>query len=441
MSSVVPGSLARADRSHVIAALAKFNGKAAGQWLPTGHPGKQGQLPPDWPSVRNLPASEVIDAVAAAGPQHCVDGWSYAARAISALLEGDPHASRHLAYYAQLRAGLCVLANLGIGVFNGINFLVTGSGTIERLDQSVGRRRRRRGEGTHTIVWDALDDWSKEAHLSARFLDLLRVRNVSLKDSIGAIWPGFVAPGAVTYLIDGWGIDLARGKTEKHHRNTSSYVPQAFNPIDTPTMDCLKFVEAVWEVFRCGAVSSFDNLDRLLLRTLLQRQHDIGSTNEDGNYASGAIAQRYSELHPSIQSLASQDFLVSVPAHLDPLIAHAHSTADPATAPQMIARALLLLRVATGFTQTSFRDAGVPAETGALRPWLDPIAAARGFWPQAAPLDHPSDLWEDVRLALDDLKTSTSPPPQDLSTWLAAHTQGLPVIHQAERILVWTLAA
>lgn len=441
MTSVVNGQLAMADRAHILAALATFGSKSVDQWLPAGHPGRLGQLPPNWAAVRLLPASQIIETTAAAGPQHCIDGWSYAARALSALLQGDPHAARHMAYYAQLRAGMCILANLGIGVFNGINFAITSAGTIERLDVVTAKNRNKRGEGTHTIVWDALDSWSTDPTLSSLFLDLLKVRNVSLRDSLRAIWPGFTAPGAVTYLIEGWGLDLARGKTEKHHRNNSSYVPQALNPIATPTIDSLRFVASVWEIFGLGAVSSFDNLDRLLLRTLLQRQHDIASTAGAGNYQAGAIAQRYGQLHPQIRNLAEEPFLVSGAGGPPQLLLEAHSTANPASAPQMIARALLLLRVATGFTQTSFTDAGVSAGAGALRPWLDPVAAARGFWPELAPLGDPSELWTDVRDALLDLSSSANPPPADLKGWFSTPVQGLPVIHQAERIVVWTLTA
>ena len=72
-------------------------------------------------------------------------------------------------------------------------------------------------------------------------------------------------------------------------------------------------------------------------------------------------------------------------------------------APEMVARALLLLRAATAFTISNFNDAGIRTGSGDLRAWIDPLAVARGFWKPAAPLGDPADLWADVKDALGDL--------------------------------------
>ena len=52
--------------------------------------------------------------VAASAPTHLIDGWSYLARAIDALLRGDAPAAVHLGYYAELRAAMSLLAGGGI---------------------------------------------------------------------------------------------------------------------------------------------------------------------------------------------------------------------------------------------------------------------------------------------------------------------------------------
>ena len=82
--SIIPGVLSIADRGHVLGALASFANKAPDQWCPAGHPASDGQLP-DWRTLPSVPASQAIQAVAAAGPNHCIDGWSYSSRALSAL--------------------------------------------------------------------------------------------------------------------------------------------------------------------------------------------------------------------------------------------------------------------------------------------------------------------------------------------------------------------
>ena len=134
MTSVIRTDvLATADRSHVIAFLETIADKTPVYWLPGDHPAKLGQLPRQWPTVNAIPHQQRIEAIAISAPLHCVDGWSYASRAIASLLAGDGHAARHLAYYAQLRAGLSLLANLGVGIFNRINFVAKADGTTERL--------------------------------------------------------------------------------------------------------------------------------------------------------------------------------------------------------------------------------------------------------------------------------------------------------------------
>src|ERR1700722_668599 len=60
-------------------------------------------------NVRNLSQYIVASCLL-----HSTDGWSYLGKAILALMRGDPHRSRHLAYYAELRAAMSILASEGI---------------------------------------------------------------------------------------------------------------------------------------------------------------------------------------------------------------------------------------------------------------------------------------------------------------------------------------
>ena len=124
--------LAQADRGPILKVLGTVAGKPASEWLVPGHLAADGQLPRSWAQVASagLTSAHFVEACAVSGPNHCVDGWSYAARSISALLAGDLHATRHLAYYAQLRAALSILAGLGVGIFNKINFIVNAAGEM-----------------------------------------------------------------------------------------------------------------------------------------------------------------------------------------------------------------------------------------------------------------------------------------------------------------------
>lgn len=385
-----------------------------------------------------LPAQQLIEAVAAAAPNHCIDGWSYVSRAMSALLAGDLHAARHLSYYAELRAGLSLLGSLGIGIFNGINFVVDSSGRISRLDPS---KTNDRGLGTHQAVWAALVAWVAEPNAAREFLELVRIGSSSLASCLRAVWPGTAALSVAGGLIRAWGLDLQRGTDDRNTRNMSSYNPQAFQPLPDVTYERLDFVEGFWALFEPTSSSRFDLLDRHLLRSMLWQQHDtvapVGTPKDQG-----AIARRYSELSDGVRRIASKDFLVGRSEPNEPqLLKLARSTQAPAMAPEMVARALLLLRAATAFTISNFNDAGIRTGSGDLRAWIDPLAVARGFWKPAAPLGDPADLWADVKDALGDLSASKVPAPTSLNEWVRKDRTGMPVIAEAERIGIWSLCS
>lgn len=424
--------LLRADRGHLQAALASFSGLPGNAWLGGQPPRSKGVLPSTWPRVRGLPPNQVIDVLAASAPNHCIDSWGFAARTFSALLAGDAHSARHLAYYAQLRAALSILANVGVGVFNRINFVVDARGGIHRLDPNGDQL------GTHLAVWSTLKEWAGQPNTARSFLDMVRIKGSSLKDLIELLWPGKSVSAVATSLVASWGVDLKRGKSEHTFRNESSYSSQLLNPVGAPTEQILSFVDGAWRHLEPTGGGSFDSIDRYILRSIFQTQHFSMTGNR--NYATGPIDSRYLHLPDAIRSIASRDFLVgAVEVDSPDLFARAASRTGGAL--EMAARAVLLCRLCTAFTHTNFTQAGVSLARGALRPWLDELAVMRGFWPVAAPLQDPMELWADVELALMDLAASRNPAPACLNDWMVRNAKGLPVLAEAERVGVWSLAS
>lgn len=55
---------------------------------------------------KGINSRNLAQYIAASAPLHCADGWSVLGRAIDSHSRGDFDASRHLAYYAELRAAL-----------------------------------------------------------------------------------------------------------------------------------------------------------------------------------------------------------------------------------------------------------------------------------------------------------------------------------------------
>lgn len=432
-----PTILASADRSFVVAALATVANKTPDLWVPATHPAYRGGLTLRWPAAAALPAAEIVDAIAISAPTHCVDGWGFASRALSSLMVGDHHAARHMAYYAQLRAGLSMLANLGVGVFDGVNVVIDGGGVIRRIDPWQGGGNPNWGIGTHTIVWQALKAWSENALTAEVFLDLVKLRGTSLKDTLTDLWQGLAQVGAAGSLIEAWGLDLKTGLTERSHRNTSSYAPQALNPLPLSLTSTMRFLEQVWTLFEPSAAGSFDQIDRHLLRSVLWQQRKIAEPNVP--LVTGSIATQYDALSAGIKSLVSKEFLTgqSEPTKLE-LLRLAEAKTSPANPLHMIARALILLRTATLFTQSSLTEAGVDRSAGALRPWLDEVGDARGFWQLSSPMADVDDLWEDTKIALADLTRARKVSPTTLHAWRQAGYGGHPILAEADRIAMWS---
>ena len=71
---------------------------------------------------------------------------------------------------------------------------------------------------------------------------------------------------------------------------------------------------------------------------------------------------------------------------------------------QVMARATLLLRVATGASARLLGNAGISANDIAF--WWEPLGLERGLWDSATPPGELSDLWADVRAALEDTEGS-----------------------------------
>ena len=433
-----PAALAGATRGPILSSLIKLSNRTPAQWLPHGHAATRGELPARWNTFRAVPVSDAIDAVALAAPQHCMDGWAYLSRALGALLSGDLHAARHLAYYAQLRSGLSILANLGIGIFNGVNFAVTSPTMLTRIDPEISGVRANMGLGTHTAVWKTLLAWSISGPTAAILLDSIRIRGSTLTTCISSLWPGFSVVTSATSLISSWGLDLQRGIDEHRQRNISSYAPQALNPLTQHVNADLDFVEELWELVEPSTGPNFDNLDRHLLRTMFWKQHDLVSQLP---LDQGALGTRFEFLPAQIAAIASQDFLTgATEPNLPTLLTLAKATTNPALPSEMISRALLLLRAATALTYENLVSAGVNCANGELRPWLDKLAIDRGYWKPGAALVNTTDLFADVQLALMDLVRSKPTDPACLYDWLSNTQKGIPTVTEAERIGVWCLS-
>ena len=435
--------LRQASRVPVIEALASFAGKPVKDWLPPGHPAVTGQfLKTDGKPhssflalARTFTPKEILDVLAATGPSHCLDGWTFLSRALAALLSGDTHTTRHLAYYAQLRAALSLLHCYGIGIFNGVNFAVDAEG----VPLNIGNNKSRdRGPGTHDAAWAALSGWAEQWDSARIFLNSMRFRGVSLLDSIDAVWPSAAAAPLVSRIIENWGVDLKHSAEEHGSRNVSSYCAHAFNLAPSQVSSRLELVQSIWRSLEPDGRGGFPSLDRHLLRKLMdlmkEEQSRIGSQSNLWRTA-------FKRLDPKIRSFATQDFLERIESPTDlQVFTHAENT-QPGDVHAMVCRALLLLRLATGVVRSAFVDAHFDLESDDLQAWFDTVGIDRGFWTINQRPEELETLWDEISFAIEDLDHYVSGNPGDQFSFVNTLRDRVAFLSQTERACIWGVGA
>lgn len=437
-------NLRRASRVPVVDALTGFAGKAINDWLPKGQTATGQFLRADGKPFSSYAAligtftpQQIHDVLAATGPSHCIDGWTFLSRALAALLSGDTHTARHLAYYAQLRAALSLLHCHGIGIFNGVNLAVDASGALLHIGNNQPAKR---GHGTHPAAWTALRGWADHIDSTDVFLSSVKFRGVALMDCIDAIWPSAVGAPLVSKVIENWGVDLKRSAEEQESRNISSYCAHAFNAADSQMSSRLELVQSIWRGLEPDGRGGFPALDRHLLRKLLelmkQEQSKIAPQQNLWQTAFGRLDSR-------IREFVSQKFLER-DVDEDPTDLAVFTHADnkqPGDVHAMVSRALLLLRSATGVVRSAFLDARFDLATGDLQSWFDSVGINRGFWSASQPPQEFEELWDEISYAVTDLDEYVSTGIGDQLGFGNSLRDQVAFLSQAERACIWGVGA
>lgn len=142
---------------------------------------------------------QLAQYIAASPLLHCTDGWSYLGKSISAMLRGDPHRARHLAYYAELRAAMALLATNGIGVFDNHHYVISGPNSVTKL---------RIKSSTHEFVWDCLEYWCTQALSGDLFARIVRPNARSLNSWLAPIGGSIAVAAQARQWFLQWGMDL-----------------------------------------------------------------------------------------------------------------------------------------------------------------------------------------------------------------------------------------
>lgn len=352
-------------------------------------------------SPKTIDESALIAYIAASGPTHAIDGWSYFARATDAVLRGDLYAALHLGYYAELRAAMSILASEGIGVFNQRHPVIDSTGNTttsiakaRQWNDATSQYNDKRA-GNHVIVWPMLSHWGS-LERAAKLLDtLISPEGYSLRSWLSAL----SIPSPVRAISKGWferwGIDLSRLSEDHESRNMVSYRPSEFRLPPAPfAPEAINFVSKLWELFEPATSGRFPELESELLRIIVRESGVLvnAAQLQNGLGMSPAIASRWATY------LSAPN--VSIPLSLSE---KTDGIEHPEAALQVISRAALLLFLATGSARKHFVDAG--CTSAMLEFFWKRQCEVRFSGPAASlPID-PIDLWQDIKDHLEDAET------------------------------------
>jgi hypothetical protein len=382
---------------------------------------------------------QLAQYIAASALLHCTDGWSYLGKAVFSLLRGDPHRSRHLAYYAELRAAISLLATQGIGVFSRRHVVVDGPNSVAPVDSKLG---------THVFAWECLEFWSGLATSGDLFAKIVRPHGRTLDDWFAPHGgPTVVAHQAQAWLLQ-WGLDLKLPIKDREARNESSYrpdgIPRAWS---IETASTLRLVKDLWLALEPSTESLFGEIDRQVLRISLEKvfRAQAGIEPEPASaqyraFVTRTIANQSFGAGPSEQW---ERFLLRQSSPLDGSL-FAFSSVAPDAEYQghaaVISRAALLLRMASGATAHLIRSAGV--ESQALGFWVEGVGKSKGLWDVPVDAGRLIDLWADIPPLLGEIDVFQGKyAPQDQTFYLVGSELGgvLAGLGSCERVALWSM--
>ena len=433
------GNLSRSDVESTIRGLKRFLRKSA--WI-----GKSNFYAKDAVSrlKRGIPANRerrrnLAQYIAASVTLHANDGWSYLGRAVGCILTGDTHRALHLAYYAELRAAMSLLASSGIGIFNRQHYIVPQVNSTSKL---------RAGHGTHAMAWVALEEWAKLSNSGDLFAKLVRPDGQTLERWFHAQGGATAVAAQAKAWFMQWGMDLGLAAKDQRARNESSYRPDGVPRIwEVDANDCLEFVSDLWRLLEPSPTSNFEQIDRHILRHAIESYFRGTSGHEPSpNNPRFAELVHRTVTRMSLPLSAEQRvkrFLRRQISPIDPSVFR-YSAIKPGNpesdAFAVISRAVLLLRLATGSAYRQLESNGVDAEV--LEFWWRKLGESRGIWqPGAAPSDL-HDLWADVEESLNaiaDAEDNHPPVLNSFSTIASNLAPELSVLASHERVGIWGL--
>lgn len=383
--------------------------------------------------------SHLARYIAASCTLHCADGWGYLGRALVCLLRGDPHGARHLAYYAELRAAMSLLACEGIGIFSTQHFAINSQDNVHPF---------RSRQGTHVVAWEYLRYWSGLRRSGDLLINIIRPNGRALEEWLAPIGGTSVIAAQARKWFQQWGMDLRALAEDREARNESSYRPESISNVwILNPYDALEFAEELWYALEPTTASLFRNIDLHILRLALESSYEAQSGRQPSSDAArfkefvGRIVDAQSLDGPTANQLVQFTVRETVPNDLRIFDMSKVSADDQALgSAAIISRATLLLRVSAGSALSLMHAGGISSNE--IDFWWQQLGNARGLWDGGRSRDELLDLWKDIDGFLDDAQAFRLQNPRETQTFYRLSTELAHVVvglGSCERVALWTM--
>lgn len=270
---IVQTAIASASSQPIIQAAAQLGSiQTAWPFIPTGSSILGGQARAFVESLYGqVPSAvqkdELAQYLALSSASHVLDGWRYVSQAALSFLSGSRTQAVHLAYYAELRAALAVLAFSGIGILKRKHFALTSTMDVIWFQGA-----------THDTTWKAIGYWSRQPGHGIEVLrcfSCLGLSGEEWAEACGAASSGTVQDIA-EYWVSDWTVDLSTLSQDSELRNEASYRPNLrLSALDLPSEADVQFVRDVCAASIPVDHGQFDIVDRAIVYDLCKKSYGL----------------------------------------------------------------------------------------------------------------------------------------------------------------------
>lgn len=191
---------------------------------------------------------------------HTLDSWRFLSSAAMSLITASRTKALHLAYYAELRAALSILAVGGICILKDKHYALTSAGEVKWF-----------GGSTHKCVWEALDGWSQIRANATGIIGALNTRNILGIDWIEACRATLLPDEIASNWLNDWAFDLRQFLRDRDLRNEASYRPDfttgGLDPVVRRDIDIVRDVNVATGA---NGLQSGDMIDIVLVLDLCE---------------------------------------------------------------------------------------------------------------------------------------------------------------------------